>query len=345
MTNTSALSCSADSGSGEDKNGFSTAIGISIGLFASVGINLGINLRAEESQRVSNIIGWLLFVVSSIANFVAFAFAPASVLAPLEGAQFVTNLGYMLLNKKTPLWTEGGMKLDWNVFYQALFGTLLVVAGIVLPVASSPSEVAVFDESIIWCFWSGTEWIVYFVCTSTIAIGFYFLRRMLYDLSNDKRTPTKLEKLLYAMPAAIFGGLGVVQAKAISELVEPVFTGGDITMVVTMFLFYLTLVLMLVGLVPWVLRQAEAPGLFGLEINPLMQGLYIIFSSLGGGIFFREFDDFSTSQAVMFASGLSLIAAGASLTMPGKAKEAGKNQSGELSRLEESGELPLLLNM
>jgi hypothetical protein len=46
---------------------------------------------------------------------VAFAFAPASVLAPLEGAQFVTNLGYIYLNKKPPVWTDTGKNFDRNV--------------------------------------------------------------------------------------------------------------------------------------------------------------------------------------------------------------------------------------
>jgi hypothetical protein len=91
--------------------------------------------------------------------------------------------------------------------------------------------------------------------------------------------------------------------------------------------------LIILGLGPWFTLLSQAPYFYEvLAILPLMQGCYIIFSSIGGGIFFEEFNAFSDEQVVFFAIGLSLIVVGMFLIIPAKPKplkmEAGKVGSG-----------------
>ena len=78
------------------------ALGIFLGLSASIGINLGNNMQSlgmaqqeesgSETKTKTFWIGTYMFAIASIINFAAFGFAPASTLAPLESVQFVTNL-------------------------------------------------------------------------------------------------------------------------------------------------------------------------------------------------------------------------------------------------------------
>ena len=78
-------------------SGSTVAVGIFIGLVSSIGINMGQNLQAigmrapgaQENPLWSRtwVIGLTVFVVGSIGNMVAMAFASASILVPLESSQ------------------------------------------------------------------------------------------------------------------------------------------------------------------------------------------------------------------------------------------------------------------
>jgi hypothetical protein len=374
MANAVDPSCSAgaslrlSTGSGEAEDTGSVTFGIVIGLLASVGINLGQNIQNTNADDPTKARVWWfgfgLFVFSAIANFVAFAFAPASVLAPLEGAQFVTNFAYGLFTRNKVLYNESPMhkeKAGWRTkaVLRTGFGTSIVVVGITLPIITAPSDVAVFDEDAINCFWGGVVWWVYFVSTSVLAASCFIVYRIIrptklvkeeietrlvrvrdtsgslwnqyfgpkveknktfYKISdvppNNKHN--KVHMALFAIPSAILGAFAVVQAKAISELVEPIFTEGKIS-VLGGWLFWQCLLFIIVGLGPWFWLLNKAPYYYEvLAILPLMQGCYIIFSSIAGGVFFEEFEVFSAVQAVMFTAGLLLIATGLWFIIPEK---------------------------
>jgi magnesium transporter len=321
MSNSTDLSCrESSSGSGEASGGADALgkwFGIGLGLAASIGINLGQNIQnsCANDQSKNGIfwwrVGFILFITSAITNFVAFAFAPASVLAPLEGAQFVTNFFYGLFTRNKMLYDNDGWRRD-DVLKTG-FGTALVVVGIVLPMIRTSGEVAIFDENVIWCFWRGTAWWIYLSTTTSIAFVCYLLYRKVRkeEVSTGERNKTNMIHMaLFAIPSAIVSSFAVVQSKAISELIEPIFTDGDWS-ILGKWLFFQSLLFTIGGLAPWFILLNEAPKVFEvLAILPLMQGCYIIFSSLAGGIFFEEFDDFSTEQAVLFATGLSFILVG-----------------------------------
>ena len=87
-------------------------VGILLGTFASIGINIGQNMQADGIQTLPEedqmkpwksrvwIIGNAIFISCSIVNFAALGQAPASVLVPLESIQFVTNVAYSRIVKK-----------------------------------------------------------------------------------------------------------------------------------------------------------------------------------------------------------------------------------------------------
>ena len=84
------------------------ALGVVMGCVGSISINIGNNLQAKghaEAQAHAAgtaaapktnlfVLGTAVFVLASIIQFVAFAFAPASVVAPLESLQFVSNVAF-----------------------------------------------------------------------------------------------------------------------------------------------------------------------------------------------------------------------------------------------------------
>lgn len=320
-----------ETGSGDATTSNLTWLGITLGLAASVAINLGQNLKADFEDR-RWLTGQILFVGGAIVNFVAFAFAPASVLAPLEGAQFVTSFLYSFFFKRAALYDKAREEYKMKAVRQIGGGTALVVVGIALPVAFLPATVAIFDDTAIWCFWRGTTWWIYFSCTTVVFLAtalMYRFARSGLNLKFDKDgveqnyRNNKNHMLLYAIPAAILGSFSVIQAKAISELVE-IALDGVWSIIWRSPLFFLCLLLIAVGLIPWFVLLNRAPKYFEpVAILPLMQGAYIVFSSLAGGIFFEEFDSFDTTHALFFAGGLTLIVIGLFFILPQSSDESG----------------------
>lgn len=96
------INASGDATCDTEESGSTVPLGIIVGLISSIGINMGQNIQAlgqkTEAQRAKPctskvwITGLTIFVVGSIGNMVAMAFASASILVPLESSQFVTNV-------------------------------------------------------------------------------------------------------------------------------------------------------------------------------------------------------------------------------------------------------------
>jgi len=201
-------------------------IGILLGIAGSIGVNVGQNIQNAGWDKSGargctwRLTGLAIFVGFAIVNFVAFGFAPASILSPLEGTQFVSNF---LFN----LW-EGDdiVKLHFNRIF---IGTVLIAVGVTLPVLGSlDSPVANFDEEALKCMWSGTGWLIFAGCLLLIAFSCtiaYF--QIPNRTAPEGRSRDTTLQTLYTIPSAVFGALGVINAKVISELIDILFT--DIT--------------------------------------------------------------------------------------------------------------------
>jgi hypothetical protein len=346
MTCSEAAAFRLNPGSGEESEQNLVWFGILLGFTASVVINLGQNLEAGEKEKrkekntangesskktTQELVGLSMLITGAIANFVAFAFAPASVLAPLEGAQFLTHYVYNIL------WKE---RWHWNHFHRSILiaglGTALVMVSIAVPVFVTPSDVAVFDESAIICFWERgnyqSAWWLYLYVSAALccACGVLYLVYtsplcVLEDtkaskLAQENTEETKRSSIffmgLYTIPAASIGSIGVVQSKVISELTAGVFD-GEWTFLKNG-LFYITLILVLFGILIWVYMLLCGPLYFETtKILPMMQGAYIVFSSMAGGIFFEEFDKLNPTQSALYAVSMCTLLLGIGIVTRG----------------------------
>jgi len=307
------------SGSGEeDKEAWQQILGIALGLSASIGINVGNNIQAvglqmqaQEGKEGKNKTFWIgcsIFAVASVVNFGAFGFAPASVLAPLEGIQFVTNLAFArLVNKKT-------------VTFRMVFGSALIVLGVVLAIVASPSGVAQFSAADLKCFWTSAVWLIYLTVLAGSAIFLQMLHIYYQRELNSGRPKPNHQIVLpvtFALTSAIAGSQAVVQAKSMSELVELVFTDLGVVGLLKEWFFYFCLVLLLVFLMIWLTRLSSALGKYDpLFIIPMLQSNYILFSTITGGIYFQEFNQLSITGAAMFSAGVAVMFVGLYLLAP-----------------------------
>ena len=99
-----------------------------------------------------------------MVNFAAFALAPASVLAPLESVQFVTNLIFAHF-----------FTTHAKVTRRMVGGSALVAGGTVLAVLMGPRAVAEFGVQELIGFWAAPAWIVYEVLIFGLAAAVHGL--------------------------------------------------------------------------------------------------------------------------------------------------------------------------
>ncbi|GMI02865.1 hypothetical protein TrVE_jg4765 [Triparma verrucosa] len=291
-------------------------LGLAFGLFGSIGVNTGNNLQSlglhnlakdheGEEKKPPNtksklwVVGTALFILASLANFAAFAFAPAALLASLEATQFATNILF------------GRFILGSYVSPRMYLGTFLVIVatiGVVLSFAFADTpEIEYGVQDVLDCFIS-TKYIIFIVFMVVLAVILHLATNWLRNQNqmNKKSGVAKsgedwkltLEPVCYAAFSAIFGTQAVVQAKCLALLLGAKGAFGH-------WLIYVTLVGWLCFVFIWLTRMNDALGMYSaLFIIPLLQANYILLAIVNGGIFFDEFRAFETVHWVIFAIGL-----------------------------------------
>ena len=268
------------------------ALGVAMGLTASILINLSQNILAPPVQNGNTVFGaldtyfgdrvrqvgkgswsrrcWSVVWLSSVTlNFAAFSFGPAGVLASLEGAQFVASFVYYFFWVKATDYrnaTTGGPTANG---WRKLIGTVIVCGGIVLPALASNSGGAVFDMESLACMWTRPRWIVFYSVWQSVALAvlcFYiFVRRGSLLTPNTNPSQDRFNLVLFAFVAGSVGQTAIINAKAISELLGLLLEGegGELfengsrwALTVT------TTVLVLLGFAVWVTLLGKGPEIY-----------------------------------------------------------------------------------
>jgi len=161
-------------------------IGIAIGLFSSVAINIGQNIQAlgakEPGADVNPCtstkwrVGVTIFATGAIGNMVAMAFASATILVPLESSQFFTNV---LFSK----YVNGQ-----HVTNRQWLGTAIAVLGTTITCIFGPNEARCFTLPMLESFWANPVWIIYAVLMSAAsAFGWYAYHRVQLEHQRTAR--------------------------------------------------------------------------------------------------------------------------------------------------------------
>jgi hypothetical protein len=291
-----------------------------MGVVGSMGINVGQNIQArgleflEAEQRAMpwRSVQWrwglCLFISFSILNFAALAFAPASILTPLESIQFVTNIVWnRFVNKR-------------HVGRRMIFGVSLAMVGTVVSVTFGAAGSPCRSLRQLEACWLSSAWLVYLAGTFLIAALAQSFHAVCTRQWRATPAPPRIAVALpvaYTLASALAGGAQmIVHSKVVSELLAMLFQGD--TSVFTAGIFYLELVLVIGCGVIWAWRLTACLALYDpLVILPLMVGTYILFGGIAGGIFFGEFAQLHMSGVggplgrwVLYVSGMLLVLLG-----------------------------------
>jgi hypothetical protein len=221
----------------------------------------------EETWIQVRMVNYRLLVgVSALANFVAFSFAPTTVLAPLEGLQFVAAFAWALYYKKPTLWPyycpgqSGSERASTKTgtfrccptrrcprpkdTLKAFLGVLCVLGAVVVIVQITPPSGPKFGIKGLQCLWTRPTWVVlattlagtaallylYSYCTDVKTKPHQKLPGQRADCRTDEkrdRDASTGELLRQAFPAATVGAFAATAAKQISELLRVWLEEGD----------------------------------------------------------------------------------------------------------------------
>jgi len=256
------------------------------------------------------IAGTAIFLTGSVCNFSAFAFAPQSILASLEGIQFVTNVLF------------GKLVLGLVVTDRMYAGTVVTIGGVILTVFSA-SVVGTLEADFadLMALWLNPAWILYLLVCAALGVTLQATHKF-YERAEAAGASLPHSELVlpvtYATFSALFGTLNAVFAKILSELITlqieqdvDIFFGGDA------WFTWVSLVACVVLSGVWLFRMNEALGLYDpLFIIPLLQVNFILFAIVSGGIYFQEFSYFEPLNWCGFLMGIGLLIAGIYLLSP-----------------------------
>ena len=288
-------------------------IAVVFSFLASVGINLQKkalkqNELAAEPKAPYRLplwmFGFMMCLVGSILDFVAFGLAPQSLLAPLAALTLVWN---MIL---APCFNNE--KLSRN----DLVSTLVIFVGATIAVVFAAHTSPSYNLDRLMQLYRDPLTIAYF-CVVFLVLVVHLAAIKIVDrlclVSKQDRiiqagSPAMwatLRLVGYAGLAGTLGGQSILFAKSSAELLKGVFD-GDAGCFVRYQTYIIALALVLCLCLQIKYLNGGLVHYDALSMVPIYQAYWVISGVLGGVIYFQEIRTFSALQAVMFVLGIGI---------------------------------------
>ena len=269
-------------------------------------MTLSAKQRKEEDEEAASmswrIVGVLIFIFGNLFTFASFGFGAQSLIASLESIQFVSNLVFA--------------KYCHNeiVTHRMIIATISIVVGNILVVIFAQHHAILYKSTgMIELYKTNTAYHIYLV----FAFVLWAITDYTYRLYHKRRIEENklmwkhnfMEPFCYSMSSAIVGTQAVLNSKCMSMLLQVTIRGQKNEFKSWYIYFIVITWVMLVSY--WLNRLDKGFALFPpLFIIPVMQVFFVFFAILCGGIYFREFIEFTPGQWVGFIFGVSMILGG-----------------------------------
>lgn len=319
-------------------------LGAFLSLCGSVCTNFGVNIQKFSQNREQGIdedkrrpyykqpyywMGFFLVALGSFGDFSALGFAAQSVVAPIGSLTLVANILF------------GHYFLKERLGRSDLIGTMLICVGAALSVSFGSHEETEFDSKALRALYGQLAFQIYAVFVGVLLITLYAIIRFvepmkqkLLSLFEDLETAlkerrkdkvmdiqdeikltearyAKFEKFhpfFYCFLSGVCGGQSLLFAKSVVELLFETVRGENQFahpwVYIFLFCMFFFIVLQLHFLAV-ALKYFDA-----LYCVPVFQCFFIIGGTVGGALYFREFETFGVLQAAMFPIGVLVTLTG-----------------------------------
>ncbi|KXG50072.1 Magnesium transporter NIPA [Penicillium griseofulvum] len=258
-------------------------------------------------------IGIVLMVVGEMGNFMAYGFAPASIVSPLGVVALISNciIAPCLLKEKF-------RKRD-------LWGVLVSIAGAVIVVLSAKSSEEQIGPHEIWVNITRWEFQLYLGLTTSLIIGLmwashrYGSRSILIDVGL----------------VGLFGGYTALSTKGVSSLLS-----GTLWHVITFPITYLLVFVLVFSALMQVRYINRALQRFdSTQVIPTQFVLFTLAVIIGSAVLYRDFESITADRATKFVGGCLLTFLGVSFITSGRVRA---DDESSFSSEDEEGSIGLL---
>ena len=264
-------------------------------------------------------VGITLMTFGEAGNFLAYGFAPASIVSPLGVVALVSNclVAPLLLHERFR-WRDG-------------MGVIIAVAGCVTVVMSASDSNPKLTPSAIWTLITQWEFETYFAITLILIIALCIASNKFGDRSI----------LIDIGLVGLFGGYTALSTKGVASLLS-----NEVWRVVTFPITYLLVAVLVFTAVMQIKYVNRALQRFNSTmVIPTQFVMFTLSVIVGSAILYRDFERTTTEDAVKFIGGCALTFLGVWFITSGRGDEsAGDEEMGEdedaINLLDEEGIQP-----
>jgi hypothetical protein len=303
----SPLGSSSSVSSSSDGGAAAPSGGAAAGRRSHAASLVSLTAKPSDESRFRRLwsMGFACIVVGSVFDFAALAFGAQSIVAPLGSISLVANIMFAQVMH--------GEKLSRT----DLVATCVIILGCIVSVAFASHKNEICDIDTLLGLYAKPRFAIYASCILLLLTGGVLAVRHMEHVVKVYGTRSaryqavfQYHRFSYAFLSGVAGAQSVLFAKSLDELLVSSFS-GDSKIFLAHFGSYLIALSMFcsVGLQVYWLNCALARW-DALYVVPVFQAQWIVFSVIGGGVFYGEFAGFSFGQAVAFMVGVALTVLG-----------------------------------
>ncbi|KAK1979768.1 magnesium transporter NIPA-domain-containing protein [Colletotrichum cereale] len=254
--------------------------------------------------------GQILITLGELGNFLAYGFAPASIVSPLGVVALISNCVIAPI-----VFKEKFRQRDF-------WGVIIAVAGVVVVVLSAKQEETKLDPGAVWDAITTLAFEIYLAVTISLIIVLmwasprYGHRTILIDLGL----------------VGLFGGFTALSTKGVSSILSTTLLGAFKTPVAWALLFVLLFTaVMQVRYVNKALQRFSST-----QVIPIQFVLFTLCVIVGSAVLYRDFERTSAEQAGKFVGGCLLTFFGVFLITSGRVEEDVEDGMSDADGVEET---------
>ncbi|CAK7266621.1 hypothetical protein SEPCBS119000_002123 [Sporothrix epigloea] len=248
-------------------------------------------------------LGQVLITVGEMGNFLAYGFAPASIVSPLGVVALISNCVIAPM-----LFKESFRKRDF-------VGVFIAIAGAVTVVLSAKQEETKLNPHDVWDAITTTAFLIYMGVTCSLIVLLmwasprYGNRTILIDLGL----------------VGLFGGYTVLATKGVSSMLSSTLLGAFLTpMTYVLLVILLGTAVMQVRYVNKALQRFDST-----QVIPIQFVMFTLSVILGSAVLYRDFERTTTEQAIKFVGGCLLTFFGVFIITSGRPPVNGEEEEEE----------------